>query len=148
MSRPLDEDVKFQRAMNAQAAGSTDVNGSEVDTEGFDTVTFVAMIGTLTATQVTQMHAEAAIATGGTFNDIAGSQTDAMDDADSNQAIILEIHEPPRRFVRPVLERGTANAVIDGIMAILSNAKDKPTTHDATTIQTSKVVKQAAIGSL
>jgi len=145
----LSKDVKITRVENAVAAGSADENGASVDMQNFESVMFVAMLGTLTANQVTTMKAQQSSDDGSAdaFADIAGSQTTAMADDDDNQCIILDIVKPRERYVRPVLERATANAVIDGIIAIQYGPLKKPTTHDAATVQTSQVVVSAAEGT-
>lgn len=148
--RPLSTQSRVQRSIDGTAAGTSDVNGASFDmaaNNGYDSVMFVAAVGVLTATQVTQMHAESS-PDDSTFTDIVGSQTDAMADDDDDQLIVLEVIRPDERYIRPVLERGTANAVIDGVIAIGFNAKHEPTTHDATTVQTSKVVLDGVAGTL
>ena len=145
----LSKDVKVTRVENAVAAGSADENGASVDMQNYEGVMFIAMLGTLSASQVTTMKAQQSSDDGSAdaFTDITGSQTDAMADDDDNQCIILDVVKPRERYIRPVLERATANAVIDGIIAIQYGPLKKPTTHDATTVQTSKLVVSPAEGT-
>lgn len=150
--RPLNEDVRLVRASNAVAAGSTDSNGTGVDMQadgGYDGVMFVALLGTLTANQVTTLKAQVSSDDGSsdTYADLANSQTSAAADDDDNQCLVLDVYQPPERYVRPVVERATANAVIDGVLAILYRGRSKPSTHDATTIITSLICKQQAEGT-
>lgn len=140
------KDSKVTRLSNAVAAGATDVNGSSVDMQNYENVTFIAMLGALTLNQVTQMKAQQSD-DNSTFNDLLGTQTPAMADNDDNQCIILEIAKPRERYVRPVLERATANAVIDGIIAIQTGPLKKPTTHDATTVQATETHVSPAEGT-
>ena len=44
------------------------------------------------------------------------------------------IGHPQERCLRCVIDRGTANAVIDGVIALQYLAKTEPVTHDATTV--------------
>ena len=145
----LSKETKVTRVMTAQAAGSADANGSSVDMQNFDGVMFVASVGTLTATQVTTLKAQGSSddADADAFADLEGTQTDAMADDDDDQSIVLDIYKPVERYIRPVLERGTANAEIDGIIAIQYGPRVKPTTHDATTVQTSQVLVSPAEGT-
>ena len=145
----LSKDVKVIRVMNAVAAGTTDQNGSAVDMQNFEGVVFIASLGALTATQVTQMKAQQSSDNGSpdTFADLTGTLTAAMADDDDNQCIVLDIYRPRERYVRPVLLRGTANAVIDGITAIQYGPRKKPTTHDAATVQASETHASPAEGT-
>ena len=70
-----------------------------------------------------------------------------MPDSASNDVAILEIVKPRRRFVRVVIDRGTANAVIDGAFALQTRAGEEPVTHDATTVVGSEVHLAPAIGT-
>lgn len=132
-------DCKIIRVMNAQAAGATPVNSSLVDTQGYDGVCFVGAIGALTATQVTNMKAQHGDAAGGGDQaDITSGATAAMADGDSNKLLVVDVRRPSKRYVRVVVGRATANAVIDGVNAILYRSAKVPITQD--TAQVSKSV--------
>lgn len=136
----LSKGIKITRALNAVAAGTTSQNGSILDMSGFDGVMFVAALGTLTATQVTSLKAQqGALVGGGDMADLAGSAVGPLADADSNKCLVLDVYRPQKRYVRPVVVRGTANAVIDGVIAIQYSARVKPTIHDAATIAASEL---------
>lgn len=141
----LTDCVKTVRVSNAVAAGSTDSNGSSVDMQGYDAVRFIALLGTLTTNQVTALKAQQSSDNGSSdaFADIADSATSPMGDDDDNDMLITDIIRPTERYVRPVVERATANAVIDGVIAELYMARDEPATQDATVIDTVKLVSPA-----
>lgn len=127
--------VKTIRVMNAVAAGITDQNSSIVDMKGFGGVRFVALFGALTATQVTQIKVQQDTdSAGGTMADLAGTNTGPLADADGNKMLITEIIQPRERYVRCVVDRGTANAVIDGVIAELFGPAAEPVAKDATVI--------------
>lgn len=138
----LSDCVKTVRVSNAVAAGTTDSNGTGVDMTGYDAVRFVALLGTLTATQVTSLKAQQSDDDGSSdaYSDIEGSSSDPMDDADDNDMLITDIIRPTKQYVRPVVERATANAVIDGVIAELYRAREEPITQDATVIEVVKLV--------
>lgn len=142
----LSDDVAIDRVMDAQAAGATDVNGTGLSLDGYDGILFIALLGTLTASQVTTLKAQQSNDDGSSdaYADIADSQTDAMDDADDNDMLVLDIFRPEEEYVRPVLERATANAVIDGIIAIRYHAKDRPVTQGARVIDHVKIADAVA----
>lgn len=124
----LSGQINISRPSNAVAAGATASNGSGVDMQGYNGVIFIAALGTLTATQVTSLKAQQSDDNGSSddYTDIEGSKTDAMQDGDSNKMLVVDIYKPTKRYVRPVVNRGTANAVIDGVIAIRYNADRIP----------------------
>jgi hypothetical protein len=130
----LSKQAKVTRLSNAAAAATTDVNGTGLDMTGFDGVLFVALFGTLTTTHVTSMKAQQSSdnASADDYSDIAGSSSGAMADGDSNKMILLDVFRPTKQWVRPVVDRGTANAVLDGIIAIQYAARDIPITQGST----------------
>ena len=139
--------TKTVRVMNAVAAGTSNQNGSVVDTQGYEGVMFVASFGALTATQVTGLKAQQGLVSDGSdMADLAGSATGPMGDADGNKTLVLDVFKPMERYVRPVITRSVANAVIDGVVAILYRAKQAPTTQD-TTVKASKQVASPAEGT-
>lgn len=115
----LSRNVTFLRSANAAIAGVTAINGAHVDMQGYDGVLFVAFVGALTATQVTSLKAQGgALANDSDMADLVGAVSPNLADADGNKCIVLDVYRPQQRFVRPVLNRATANAVLDGIIAI------------------------------
>lgn len=127
------KDCKIVRVANAAAAGTTDLSGTAVDTRGYDGVCFVYGVGTLTANQVTSLKVEASDASGmGGAADITGAATSALTDSDGNKLLVVDVRRPAKRYLRSVLLRETANAVVDFGIAILYRAVSKPVTADAT----------------
>lgn len=131
-------DCKVVRCLNAVAAGTTTEAGTAVDTRGYDGVVFVAALGALTATQVTSLKAQqGAQANGSDAVDIPGAATTAMADGDSNRLAVVDVRRPTSRYVRPVVVRGTAMAVIDGVIAILYRGVTLPVVQDPTQVAVS-----------
>lgn len=129
----LSDCVKTIRVMNAVAAGTSDQNSSVVDMAGYDGVRFIALFGTLTATQVTKIKVQQGTdATVTDAADLEGTATTALADGDSNKMLITDIIRPRERYVRCVVDRGTANAVIDGVVAEVYKARSVPVTQDST----------------
>lgn len=148
----LNENVRLSRVLNAVAAGTTDQNGSGVDMQadgGYDGVLFVALFGTLTATQVTSLKAQVSSDDGSSdaYADLADSDTGNLADDDDNQCLVLDVFAPPERYVRPVVLRGTANAVVDGVLAVQYRGGKRPSVHDVATIAASLVAANKAEGT-
>lgn len=137
----LSDNVKIVKVLAATVAGTSAVNGSAVDMQGFDGVLFIAHLGALTATQVTKLQAQGS---SDNDSDYAAFATDAVTpaaaDADSDKLLVLDIFRPVTRYVRPTVERATANAVVDGVIAILYRADFMPVTADGTVSQGAKFV--------
>jgi hypothetical protein len=126
------KNIKITRAMNAIAAGTTNQNSSVIDMQGFEGVEFIAAFGALTATAVTGIKVqEGTLADGSDMADLLGSAL-AIADTGSNKLLVTDIYRPLKRYVRLVVTRGTANAVIDGVTAIQYSSRVKPTTQDTT----------------
>lgn len=136
----LNSDVKITRVSNAAAAGATDVNCTSVDMEGFDGVLFVALLGTLTATQVTALHAQQST-DNSSFADLEGSEAGPLADGDSNKCLVVDVCRPAERYVRAVVDRATANAVIDGVIAIQYRARSRATAHATSVAFSTSVVE-------
>lgn len=142
------KDAEPLRVLNAVAAGTTSQTGSTIDMEGYDGVLLIALIGTLTAGQVTSLKAQQSSDDGAadTYADLAGSNTGPMADGDSNKLLCLDIFRPQERYIKGVIVRGTQNAVIDGLLAIRYQASKRPTVL-GTTVSASKVVVSPAEGT-
>lgn len=146
------KEAKFMSGMNAQAAGVTTINGNGIDTAGFDGVCFVAHIGTLTAGQVTFMKvqmsndngvADAYADYGGT-----GGKCGPMADGDSNKCLVLDVFQPTKRWVRPVIVRGTQNAVIDSVVTILYRAMKQAPVQPTSDVSASLQLASPAAGTV
>lgn len=145
MIRNLAYGCKTTRVSNAVAAGTTSVNCTSVDMLGFEAVRFTALFGTLTSTQVTSIKAQGSD-DNSTFTDLAGTAVGPLADADSNKALILDLFRPKYRYIRLVVVRGTANAVIDGVLADQYLASREPVTQD-TSVSAAEVDDYAVAGT-
>lgn len=134
MYHNLAKEVKVTRVMNAVAAGTSDQNSAVVDMTGFDGVMFLAAFGTITSGAVTSIKGQQGAASDASdAADLEGTAVTVADD-DDNQVAGLDIYRPQERYVRLVVDRGTQNAVIDGVVAIQYKGRKFPTTHDTTTV--------------
>ena len=143
----LSKNALVTRVSNAVAAGTTDVNCTAVDMSGYDSVTFIAAFGALTATQVTNCFVQGSD-DNSSFSDLAGTRTTSMADGDGNKLVVVEVQKPnpSYRYIRLVIDRGTANAVIDGVVAVQTHARKAPVTNGST-VQATKLVVSPAAGT-
>lgn len=126
------------RVSNAAAAGTSDINCTSVDMAGYDAVTFIASFGTLTSTQVTSLKLQHSD-DNSSFSDVTSGATSALADGDSNKLLVASYLKPTKRYVRVVVDRGTANAVVDGVIALQHRARSIPVTQSSTVSQTVSV---------
>lgn len=115
---------------NAVAAATTDIDADSVDMRNFESVMFIVTFGTITATAVTSIKAQQS-SDNSSFVDLAGTAQTVADD-DDNLAFIIDIVKPAERYVKPYVDRGTANAVIESIIAIQYGPRKAPVTNGAT----------------
>lgn len=134
----LYHDAKFIVVEAAAAAGQTELVTDVVDTQGYDSIAFIALMGDVTDTSVLTLTAKTNTAnsvsspTPVTLADTA-TFTAGASDADS-KILMLDINKPRARYVFASLTRTTANAVVGGVIAVLYNAHNRPVTQDATVI--------------
>lgn len=126
------KNIKTVRCSNAVAAGTTEIDGDWVDTLGFTAVQFEAHFGALTATQVTSFKLQYSDNGTDSIGDVTGAASANLADGDSNKIIQIELHKPTHRYVRGVVVRGTANAVLSSMVAHLYKAGFTPFTASTT----------------
>ena len=133
----LSKRAKLIRHSNAVVAGTADIEpAAGVDMQGHSGVLFVVAFGVITAGAVTSIKAQQSTVvdgSGDTFADLEGTAVAIADD-DDNQLAYIDVKHPQERFVRCVVDRGTQNAVVDGIFAFVYDADVEPVTHDATVV--------------
>lgn len=127
----LSSDCIITRVSNAEAAGTSDINSTSVDMATCESVAFVVLFGAITASAVTSVKLQGSL-DNSTFYDLQGTAITVADD-DDNQVFVAEVVRPTWRYIRCVVDRGTQNAVVDGILAIQTNARFPPVTQPATT---------------
>jgi hypothetical protein len=137
MFRNLGSAASFARVSNAVANGSTNINCTAVDLLGtfggpFDSTMAIAAINALTASQATVLKLQGSN-DNTTFTDLANTHQGPPQDNAGAPLLITDAFRPQCRYVRAVVQRATANAVIDGVFMIHYNAHSLPiTTQDST----------------
>src|ERR1043166_586765 len=129
--RSLLKDSKITRVSNSAVAGTTDIDSARVDMTGFDSVMFIALLGDVTSTSALQLIAKsnAADSTSSSTTEKAGTAITAGASDYDNKALVVDLHKPQNRYAYCTLVIDTANAVVDGIIAIQYNARSVPTSQ-------------------
>lgn len=110
----LSEEVKISVAIAPAdgAAGTTDINGTTLDMQGYDGVLVLVTFGTITTDAVTsikmQSGAESDLSDAA---DLEGTGQTIADD-DDEETFYIDLVRPAERYVRLVVDRGTQNAVV------------------------------------
>lgn len=130
--RMLSELARFDRVKAAQAVGTAAVNSDIIDmaaAEGFDSVCFLVLWGTITDGTPLVKGQQGAAANMSDAADLEGTSCVAAI-TDDDKISVLDIHRPIERYVRAVLTRGgSTGAVVDAIVAILYDSKKEPVTQ-------------------
>jgi hypothetical protein len=127
---------KITRHSNAVAAGQTVITpGTAIDMAGFESVTFLVAFGAITASAVTsiEVHCSSDDGAGDAYTALAGSNV-VVTDANDNKVAAIDVIRPPERYVKCIVNRATADAAVDAIIAIQTGAKSLPVTADATIV--------------
>ena len=120
----LSKHVKVTKVSATVTAGTSAVNGTVVDMQGFEGVVFIASLGTaaadngIKAQQGQQSNLSDAA-------DLAGTQV--LSDATQTD-LVLDVYKPQERYIRPVVVRGTSTTV-EAVWAIQYEARTKATTN-------------------
>ncbi|MEI8375356.1 MAG: hypothetical protein WCJ35_21255 [Planctomycetota bacterium] len=138
---------KVTRCINGVVAGQATTTGTAIDMKGYSSVTFYCLIGAIASTGTVTLKAQQSSDDAATdaYADLLGTAI-AYTDADDNKVAILEIVNPQKRYIKPILITATANGVIDGVIAVQTKAKLEPVTH-STTVLSSKLKLAPAAGT-
>lgn len=138
-------DSKITRVENAAVAAQTAVDTDVLDMSGYDSVTFVALLGDVDNGSVlglTIQHGDLANGSDQASTTAAATWTADATNAD-NKVLIVEAVRPIKRYVRARLTRTTANAALDGIVAIQTGPAYAPGTQGDTVIASAAAMAPA-----
>ncbi len=130
------KNVLFDRVLVSTAAGTSDTISTDiVDLAGYDGVCFVWLLGDLTSTadlvfnlQQDDLNGSGGMADVGSTAGLLSYNDATATDHDS-KLVVQDCYRPGKRYVRAQVDRSTANAVIDGCLAILYKGRDMPITQ-------------------
>ena len=122
-------DMKVVQAttVTAGAAGTTAVNGAAVDLSGFEEIAIIVPFGAIVSGAVTSIKAQGS-SDNSSFSDLEGS-AQTVADTDDDKTFYVTINKPVHRYVRLVVDRGTQNATVGGIVAVQCMPRTVPVTH-------------------
>ena len=130
----LSKNVQISLAAGSEGSGDTDVNGTAIDTAGFQGVMFVAEIATANAGNYLEVEQSDNSSTG--FTALTGAKSVAAEDGD---LAVVDVKSPMKRYVRAVITRGGENTATGPIVAHAYGPADAPVTQPSTSIVASVV---------
>jgi hypothetical protein len=113
----------------AGAAGTSAINGGWFDMAGFRGLLALITFGVITSTAVTSIKLQGAnLDDQSDGADLEGTgQTIA--DTDDGKTFYVDLYRPLHRYIRLVVPRGTANAVVAEALYVGYEPRVTPTTH-------------------
>ena len=124
---------KLMLVNGAAAAGVTTVTPSiGVNMSGYGGCLFLFGLGAIVAGAVTSAKVQQSDddGAGDSYGDLAGTGVTIADSGD-NKLYAIDVKNPQKTWLKPILVRGTQNATLDGIWAILYEPKNAPVTQDS-----------------
>lgn len=119
------------------SAAQTDVTAT-IDMSGFKSALCIAFLGDVTATSVLQLKALQGTASNGSgataISGTGAAVTAGASDYD-DKILALDVKNVIYRYLTFTLSRGTANAALNSIVAILYNGRDCPVTQGSDVMQ-------------
>lgn len=122
-------DIKLVTGYTAAGVDGAFVDGTEVDTLGYDSVVFITSLGAIAANGVftARLKQSGTTATygAGTIDRIGADLANSAD-TDDNKFIISEVFKPTERYMNHQYQRTVGNVTINNVIAILFNSHDNP----------------------
>ena len=123
----LTNNVSWQKAFadGDLASGSSDVNGTTIDSRNFDCAVGVVVMGAISGTATVKFQGSRD--NGTTWLDVPSSSVAVAAD-DDNETFLLEITKPGYDRLRLVVDKTGASAIASGHV-LLGAARKVPVTH-------------------
>jgi hypothetical protein len=123
METPLSDVVKIDQGIATTGAGTTTINGTEIDMESYEGVLFVIKFGTAASNNSIKAQQDVVTGMAGAA-DLLGTLVAV---GASDEIVALDLVKPRKRFVRMAAVRGTSTTIDWGI-AIRYGSRKRPVT--------------------
>lgn len=141
------KNIKIDRVSAAAAAAQTAINSDIVDMVGFDGCIFIAVLDEVTVNSVLTLTVEQNTvnsATGMASIGATAAHTATATDADS-KLLVVDVCQPLERYLRAVLTRTAADAVVGSILAFQYRASELPVTQSADVLVSTLLIAAAQV---
>ena len=139
MNHLIDE-IQLTKIKGGIEAGTSDQTTDSLDMQGYRGALLFVEIGTIAATgtvKVTLQHSE----DNSTFTKLTGTGKEVdFAAADDNKFAVIDVIDPPGRYVRLHLDRGAANATPVAAFGIRYGAVHQPPTQATTELGRVKLI--------
>jgi len=144
----LMRNVALTRVCSGLSASTTDHLCTAIDMRGYRGCTFIAAFGALTTTAVTSIYLQTATSSGGTMSTQSGTRV-SIDDELQDGCLIMDVYDPnpDSRWLQCVIDRGTANAVVDSVIALQYNPNASYVTHSTDTVYAAEYNARTSSGT-
>lgn len=138
-------DCKVVACSPDAVAAQTDLDGTVIDMGaegGFNAVAFIAYLGDVAATSAIELQCQGSDAANGSSPSLeatSGTKTAGASDCD-DKFVILDVIKPAKRYVFSRLKRGTANAAVNSVVAVLYKANNLPVVQPADVVQSALAI--------
>lgn len=136
------EIAEVRKIDNGHVAGQTTITPTSIKMDGYDGIAVIVDLGTVTDGCVLNLKLQEGSASNGSdaadLKDPAGNVIGTGNitaATNSNQLLMTDVARPAKEYVTVVFARGTQNAVINTMLAILYRAKQLPVTQGTTVIK-------------
>lgn len=132
------KDMEIVKICNYTAAATDETTDCTiVDMQGFDEVTFILALGTVTNTavvtfQIGQFTASTSASMVVSAATSGAITSDGTTIALSNKCLAITVRNPVYRYLEAQVVKATANVVIDSVIAIKSKGSKLPITQGST----------------
>lgn len=150
MVEPLSQQIAVVSAITPTAglAGLTLLNGSSLDMQAYqaDRVLIIVHMGAIVAGAVTSLKVESDDNTNfSSAQDITGS-AQTIGAADDDHCFLVDVINPPERFLRIVVSRGTQNATVSALYLVYG-LRNKPVSQLAANVAGAEIHRDKAVGT-
>lgn len=129
----------------AAAAAQTELTTEVVDMAGWSGVMFIAHLGDVASGCVLGLVADHSDDDDGGWEDLVGPLAHTADATDAdNKVMVLDVAKPAKRYVRARLTRTTADAVVNGIVAVRYGPLSVPVTQGSTVLESTTLANPVA----
>ena len=143
----LVNEVKFDRIMDQQAGGVTEVNTSIIDTANYNGVNFCVILGNVVDNaridvQCQGNNIESDIGMVNLNGAVASIESAS---GDANKIIILDVYKPMKRFIRLRIARTVQNSQIQAVIATKYEPRLKPIDQSGVKVSKTFISPEATI---
>lgn len=122
--------ITIAATTTAGAAATTDITSSAINMAGFDGCCFLVPIGAVVSGAVTSIKVQQSSDDGAVddYSDVADSAV-TIADTDDDKLKYIDVFRPGKQYLKLIVDRGTQNATVGGVIAIQYHTRSRPVTQ-------------------